>query len=564
MFVRVKTSPNTPKKAVQIVESYRDGDKVRQKIIRHVGMAFNDFELDRLKDLASHIIITMETEVQPSLFNTEELAQLAIESRKAKERQKEEEQALYVDLKKLREEQRIIVGIHEVYGEIYRELGFEKVLGNPRQKVAISKLLQHMVMARIAKPISKRASVKMLDKDFGIKLNLEKVYRMMDMIDDQKEQYIKTLSYKSALGMLKEKINVIFYDTTTLYFESFTEDELKQNGYSKDMKFNQPQVLLAILVTQFGLPIGYQVYPGSQYEGHTLEDALNHLESKYNIDKIIFVADSGLLNDDNLLLLESKGKKYIVGARLKNLPVSLQKDILDKEQYDKTSCQDIPIDSLKVFAYKNDRKLIVCYSKTRAEKDRHDREKAIEKLQKKLQKNKNPKALMSNYGYKKYIKIQGETNIVVDEEKIQKAQLWDGLHGVITNIDDMKAVETLSHYHGLWQIEESFRITKHDLRIRPIFHWTPRRIKAHIAISFMALVCLRHLEYRLALQFKKLSPEVIRNELLHVQLSIVKHIKTGKRYAIPSKITQNARKIYQVIGKKLDDVPFEIKTTNSK
>ena len=134
-----------------------------------------------------------------------------------------------------------------------------------------SNILQHIVMARLGSPKSKRATVSLLEKDFGINLNLNQVYRMMDKIDDTVIEKIQQQAYQSTKSILRDKINVLFYDCTTLYFESFTPDDLKKNGYSKDGKFNQPQVLLALLVTESGLPVGYEVFPGIPSKGiHSL------------------------------------------------------------------------------------------------------------------------------------------------------------------------------------------------------------------------------------------------------------------------------------------------------
>ena len=553
MFVRIKTSPNSPKKSVQIVKSIRNGKSVSQKIVRHVGTALDEEELIKLKELAEFYKAKLEAESNPTLFSPETIAEMAIEARKIKE----EKKSLRVNLKNLREEARVIVGIHEVYGSIYKDLGFDKVIKNPQRNVATNKNLFNIVMARIANPVSKRASVNELEKDFGVKLSLEGVYKMMDKLDNKAIEKIEQLSYSNAQKILKEKINVVFYDCTTLYFESFSEDELKQNGYSKDMKFNQPQVLLGLISTSEGLPIGYELYTGSQYEGSTLKDAVEKLKEKYELDKVVVVADSGLLTQENQDMLDSEGLEYILGARIKNMSKKIEKQILDKSQYRKLT-EEGNEKILKIELSPNKR-LIVTHSQKRAEKDKRDREKAVNKLKKKISKSKNPASLISNYGYKKYIKIEGKTKVELDEEKLAKSAAWDGLHGIITNKKELSAEEILDYYHQLWQIEENFRISKHDLRIRPIYHWTPKRVKAHIAISFMALVCVRHLEYRVKRQYKKLSPEVIRNELLHSQCSILKDITTSKKYCLPSKTTKELKKIYQTVGKKIDSVPFEIK-----
>ena len=553
MYIRIKTTSNSPRKSVQIVESVRDGDKVRQKIVRYVGIAMDGDELRRLIDLAEHIKAKLESEgPQLSLLSSEEAVQHAIEARR-----KDDDSPLYVNLKELEEEQRVVLGIHEVYGKVYEELGFQRALTNPSRQEYNAELLQHMVMARIANPQSKRASVKMLERDFGVTLPLHKIYRMMDAVDDKAISRIQDIAYSSTMSLLNQKVNVLFYDCTTLYFESFSEDELKQNGYSKDLKFNQPQVLLALVATEEGLPLSYDLFPGACFEGHTLIPILKKLRARYELQHVIFVGDRGMLNEENLKCLEEEKFKYIVGAKLRNVSKKLQEDILIADRY--TLCDNNEhIQRIATFDEKNDRKLLVSYSAKRAAKDKADREKSVEKLLKKLAKSQNPKTLLSSYGYKKYLKIAGESTLQFEESKLAEEARWDGLYGVITNVTEKSAENILDHYRGLWQIEECFRVSKHDLKIRPIFHWTSARIKAHVAIAFMSLVCVRHLEYRVGLQYQKLSPEVIRNELLHVQLSFLKHRKTGVCYGVPSKVGPHAKKIYQLIGIKFTTTPFQI------
>lgn len=546
MFVRIKSTPNSPRKSVQIVESVRDGDKVKQRIVRHVGIAMDDQELEQLTTLAEHIKCKIEDERHPLLFPPEKLAKIALESKNQKDKN------LFVNLKELKEEQRTVVGIHDIYGQIYRELEFDTILS---QKTG--DILYNIVMARIANPSSKRASVIDLEQNFGISLNLDRVYRMMDKLDETACKNIRNNAYKNTLRLFDDKVDVVFVDATTLYFESFIEDDLKKKGYSKDLKFNQPQVLLALLVTKQGLPIGYEVFPGSTYEGHMLIPLLEKLKGEYFIDKLIFVADSAMFNEKNLVLLEAAGYEYIVGARLKNLPNDIKNEIVNISHYTTSFQHDDETISLCELTY-NNRRLIISHSTKRAKKDKSDRHEAVKKLQKKLCKNKDPSQLISNYGYKRFLKIKGKACVSLDEEKLSEAAKWDGLHGVITNSKTLNSKELLNQYRGLWQVEESFRITKHDLKVRPIFHWTPERIRAHIAICFMAFTCVRNLEYRAALQYKKISPEAIRKALIGVQTSILRHIN-GSRYAIPSNVPQDARKLYQIMGKKYSTTPYKVK-----
>ena len=541
MFIRVKTTPNSPRKSIQIVESIRKGTKITQKIVRHVGIAMDDSELIRLKELAEFIKCKIEEERHPKLLKPEEIAKRVI---KAKQEKKYQEK-LMINIKNLREEQRSIVGIHEIYGKIYDEIGFKKVLKNPSRNKSSCEILKDIVLARIANPLSKMGSVEMLERDFGIGINLDSVYRMMDKIDKEAEENIQKTAYEHTKKMLSNKVNVVFVDATTLYFESFESDRLRENGYSKDLKFKETQILFALLVTEEGLPVGYQIFPGSTYEGHTLVPILQEIKTRYDLGKVIFVADSGLLNNDNLEALEDNGFEYIVGARIKNVSKKLKEEILNKNNYKKIDdSDDLKINRLK---YKN-RNLIISYSPKRARKDTHERQKNIDRLLKKVQKRVGVKDLMGNYGYKKYINIESNEKLSIDEDKIKADQEWDGLHGVITNAKDMTDTQVLEYYHGLWQVEESFRINKHDLKVRPIFHFKPERIKAHMAISFMAFTCVRNLEYRIKLQYKKLSPEVIRRELLHVQGSLIVDDSTKKQFYLPSKISDTAKKIYKLMN----------------
>jgi transposase len=541
MFIRVKTSKNSPKRSVQIVESYRnEKNQPRQRIVRHLGTAFTDKELERLRDFAQHEIAKLETEKTPSLFKPQQLAEAAIAARSRADK----DEVLQVNLKKLREESRFVTGIHEAFGRVYDEIGFESLFGSRNQ--ASAKNLRNITMARIANPESKRASVKDLSQDFGLNLSLDGVYRMMDRVDEKLIEKAQKMAYESAKSLLNDKISVIFYDCTTLYFESFSEDELKKNGYSKDMKFNQPQVVLGLMATSEGLTIGYEVFPGNQYEGHTLKTMIPRLKQKYNIQRVIFTADSAMLSRNNLEYLETSELEYIVAARLKNL---------DSYWIDKVTGSREP---LRSFDYGQGRRLIVTYNDKLARKNIHDRDKAIDKLQKKLEKSSKPESLISNYGYKRFLKIAGNAEIEIDQEKYAQAASFDGLHGVITNVRDLSDNDVIEHYHGLWQIENCFRVAKHDLQIRPVYHWTPRRVRAHILICFLALTCVNQLAYRVKLRFEQMSAGRMINALNHIQVSVLYHTGNDRRYVLPSKFNEDARKIYRTLGLTVDTAPYRL------
>lgn len=552
MFVRTRER-NNGKVTILIVENVREGSKVHQKTLRTVATVLPE-EVERFKELAEHIKAEMERARKPNLFPALTLAQMVISSRK---RSLNDESPLPINLRKMREESRIVTGIHEIYGSLFDEIGFGRVFKNCPVSGSVMK---DIVMARLSKPCSKRSSSELLKCDFGIDIALEKVYRMMDLLTQKRINQLQDIAWNHSRSLLSQEINLLFYDCTTLYFESFTEDELRSFGYSKDHKFNQGQVLLALMVTREGLPVGYEVFPGNLYEGDTFKFAIEKIKNRYKVKRAVVVADSGLLSKPNIELLEKEKFEFILGARLKSLSTKWQDRMLDNTAYQKIE-KDNEVLRISTYSYTSNRRLIVTHSTKRAEKDRKDREKAIERLLHKLEKSKRPESLISNFGYKKYLTVDGNVQVKVNEEKLEREALWDGLHGVFTNIkeSDMSPQEILSQYHGLWQVEESFRITKHDLRIRPVFHWSAKRIRAHIAICFVAFSLIRFLQHRIRLQTKEsVSAERIRQELYRVQESVIRDIINKERYVIPSKPSQEAVRIYEVMNKKRHVVPFKL------
>ncbi len=580
MFIRVKakTSKKEPdlfRKSVQLVESFREMGKVKQRIVKHIGVAHSEEQLEELKVLATSVQIALENENDVSLFNPEDLTKDILVPKK-------EEDEIYsdedynVDIRTLHEESRVVTGIHDIYGNLFDELNLASVFEaskdtakRPKTPTALAKVVdtfKNIVLARIAQPDSKAASVEILANNFGVTLDLSKVYRMMDDIDDGVIEKLNTLAYNTTKRLFNDKIDVIYFDATTLYFESFSEDEgddaLKKNGYSKDLKFNQPQVVLALMVTKEGLPIGYEAFSGDTFDGHTLIPSLKVLRDKYSIDNVVYVADSGMFNKNNLEELESlegENFNYIVGARIKNLSNDIKEQITDMSNYRELNSE------IKVarFTLDNGRQLIVSHSTKREKKDYNDRIKGIEKLKKRLQGSKSVKDHLSNQGYKKYLQLESSStcdmSITIDEDKIAKDAIWDGLKGLVVNSDStLSDEEILSQYNNLWQVEESFRITKHDLKIRPIYHFKPRRVRAHLAISFAAYMLTRYLEYRVRVQFKKLSPKKIKNLLLGVQTSISVSQTKRIKYALPSNMKVETKRIYSLMGVKAKTTPYII------
>lgn len=560
MFIRIKSTPNSPRKSVQICEGIRKDGKVRQRVLRHVGVAKNEQHLEELKKLAEAIKLQLiEEQKGPFLLPAE---QRSIQARTDKQTTHlppnrvdrpsivyaELPESLTVDLRKLREKQRFVEGFHDVFGKLFRQFGFHNLLSKNQNEI-----LKDILLARIAMPASKLRTQGMLSTDFGKEIALERIYRMMDALILEKDDVQKRV-YAVTERLCFQEAKLLLFDVTTLYFESTDVDELRNFGFSKDQKFHMTQVVLALATTGDGLPIGYRLFPGNTAEISTLLSCLDEWRKTLSIGKVVFVGDRGMMSEKNLQALEQAGVTYVVGSKLKKLPKSMQEQILQgRRQTDES--KDL---SVQEFRQENGRRLVVSHSLTRSVKDKKDRERGIAKVYKRIGKGKNLKQLVPNYGYQKFLKTEGEGKLLLDEEKILEEEKWDGFHGVITNAPEMTVAELQGHYRRLWVIEESFRIQKHNISIRPIYHFKSERIEAHILLCYMAFAMIRCLEFYMEKQQEPVTIEEMQNELWRVQASILKDEETGRQYRVPSQTPQKAKKIYQALGIERSLQPHEL------
>lgn len=548
MFVRLIKKPNDHV-SVRIVESKREGKKVKQKTICCVGHTHKDNKekIQMFKKLGDKLITDMKEEIQMVFSDIPR-------SFPPKKKPVEEFQEDLVHAKDLKEESRISMGCSDIFGLAYEQLDLRGVFGKGLRQSQVSELLKEITLCRLEEPSSKRKSVKIIRRVRNRQFHLDRVYRMMDKIYE-KEGLIKKRLCQRTLGLFKERVDVVFFDVTTLYFESFKSDEMRRSGFSKDNKVKETQVLLALMTTSEGLPLGYELFPGNIYEGNTLIRAVESMSSCYDIRERLVVADRGMFSRLNLLELDKKGMRFIVGARLRHLKRS-EKDRILNEAPSFLKGGSLRRKEFWMREFEREgRRLIVSYDRRRADKDRKEREKVLEKIRRKMRKGKvSLLDLAGNRGVKKYLKMErkGVKTACLDEVRIEEDRVWDGFCAVITNHPTKKPLEVIDRYRNLWQIEAAFRLNKHDLKMRPIYHWTPKRIKAHVLICFIAYGLACFVRYSLKQSNIKLSFERISEELSYVQYSIVKDTKTGRRFRLPSRATATQRAIYEVFNKKLN------------
>ena len=344
--------------------------------------------------------------------------------------------------------------------------------------------LRLLAIARVCQPKSKVATVDYLKRCFHEDVKLHKVYRYMDTLYSTQREKIQNISVEHTRGLLGGRIGIVFYDVTTLYFESSREDVLRCPSFSKDGKTAESQIVLGLLVSRDGYPLSYNIFNGSQYEGRTFIPIIDDFVQRFSLSDFIVVADSGLLSRKNITLLKAAGYKFILGGRIKKESAAVQDWVLSLEK-DSRKLHETSINA--------DERIIISYSDERAGKDRRNRERGIQRLRKAYASGRISKKNINQRGYNKFPTIENDVMVNIDEAKIEADARWDGLKSYVTNTD-LSAADVIEQYHGLWVVERAFRITKGALEARPIFHFTERRIEAHICICFVAYKLYKELE----------------------------------------------------------------------
>jgi transposase len=385
-------------------------------------------------------------------------------------------------------EQITVQGTEHLLGTIFNKIGFGRIT---------DVLFRQLVIARLCFPASKLKTTDFLSKYQFFSIDVQHVYRYLDKFYKTQKELVQQISYAHTLSILGGEVSIVFYDVTTLYFEIDDDDDLRKTGFSKDGKHQHPQIVLGLLVSIEGYPLAYDIFEGNKFEGHTMLPVIDAFKRKYDLDKLVVIADSGLLSNDNIQELQKNGYSFILGARIKAETQSIKEKIISLKLNNGDS---------QIINKKEQLRLVISFSESRAKKDKANREKGLRKLEKQLRSGRLTKANINNRGYNKYLKLEGEIKISIDPQKLADDARWDGLKGYLTNTKLTKE-EIIDNYGHLWKIEKAFRISKHDLRIRPIFHRLKRRIEAHICIAFVAYKVYKELERQLREKKSVLSPE---------------------------------------------------------
>ncbi len=494
MYLRkVKNKSNT---SVQVVEKVSG----KRKIVKHMGTARNELELIELvKRGLKYIEDCRIKEGRISLFdnrfNQSELKELL---------------------------SKVIFGkvmdtvSYKFFDFYYHFLGLDVLKDN---------CFKDLVIARILNPTSKLETRNYLEERLNHKYSLTEIYRGMKKASDGGyKEIIEDLLFDFVKTNISSVISVLFFDVTTLYYESFTEDDFRKNGFSKDKKSNQPQIVVSLTVTKQGFPVHMQAFEGNTFEGHTMLPVMKGSIKKHSLKDIVLVADAGMLSEKNTDELEAENLKFIVGARLGNLSSKTFENVINVPKIDGQT---------ERFELTKTKFLVINYSTKRATKDKSDREKQLKRANYALN---NPSNLTKNYKFLK--KEKGTKNEwKINEAKLQKAELLEGLKGYVTNALELTNTEIITKYQELWQVEKAFRITKSDLSARPIFHTVKEKILTHMLIVFTSLAITRYAEIK-----NNKSTKKILHLLSQIKEVTIKDKVSGEQISKFTEITSEEQK----------------------
>lgn len=317
----------------------------------------------------------------------------------------------------------------------------------------------------------------------------------------------------------------MFLDCVPIKVNSAWSDESRRRRRVKGKPLDGERVLLVMVTSSEGLPLGFDVLPDTACAGQGLALALNETLRRSKLEQAVCVGDRNWLDDASLAAIDESGQGYLVDALPRLMPEELHSAILDLDSY--RPMEELEEVQVKELEHEGRRIFVFC-SAERVARDVHLRRDSVNRLRCRVRRGGDPKGIGQRA--KQFISKDSKGGSIVDKDKIAESERWEGFEGYVTNQQNLRAVDALAHHRGLRQLEYSFRVTRHDLRVRPIFQWTPELVRAHVAIAFIACACERQLACRLAKMQYPMSRAAIQ-ETLSKQMFLLYRIASGsKRY----------------------------------
>ena len=428
---------------------------------------------------------------------------------------------------------------------IWQELELDRILAGAadgrRFGFDVEATIRALVMSRILEPGSDKGILSWRDQVYLpelAQLQLQHLYRGLDFLTEIKEQLESSLLQVLSRRLLVD-LNLVLFDTTSVYFEGDGPGELAKRGYSRDRRSDRPQVILGLLTTADGLPLSHVVLPGNTADPKSLRQAMALAARHLPISRMILVMDRGMVSEEGLKQLEAMGLEYIAGLRYRQL---VTRDALRRGgRYRKVA------DNLLVKeAYGGPRRLVICYNPQEATRDRATREEMVRYLEAQLAA-KGIKGLMKNRAAKRYLTVESQ-NASINRKRIAQDRANDGKWVLVTNTS-LPAEDVALAYKGLWQVERAFRTLKTPLEIRPVYHWADRRVLGHIAACVLAYLLEKVLERKLAAAGLDLSADTALAKLRRLRAATVR--LGSKEFVLPTEADEEQEAILRACGAQL-------------
>lgn len=443
----------------------------------------------------------------------------------------------------------------------------EQLLKGRRFEFPIERAIFLTVLHRLFEPGSDRAADKWKES-YQIEgcedLQLHHLYRAMGWLGDElprKEQADKTpFAPRCNKDLIEEalfarrrdlftQLQLVFFDTTSIYFEGQGGETIGQRGYSKDHRPDLKQMIVGAVLDAEGRPICCELWPGNTADVTTLIPVVDRLRSRFGVTKVCIVADRGMISKETIEELEKKERswQYILGARMRSQNEVKDEVLARAGRYrlvhpQRTTSRDpapLKVKEVRV----EGRRYIVCLNDDEARKDAADRQAIVASLREKLRIGE--KSLVGNKGYRRYLSSTGPDHFQIDEAKIEEEARYDGKWVLRTNMD-LDTAEVALQYKRLWMVEAWFRSNKSLLQTRPIYHQCDETIRGHVFCSFLALVLRQELETRLAQDGHKLEWADVIQDLDRLQ--VVEVEQDGKRFLLRSEVQGTCGTVLRAAG----------------
>ncbi|GAX88401.1 IS1634 family transposase [Effusibacillus lacus] len=431
-----------------------------------------------------------------------------------------------------------------LFRKIWEQLGMgrflRKLLDDVEVAVQYEEAIFAMVLNRLMDPFSKyrifRQWVQTVYAQGLDEIQLHHYYRALDFLAEYKD-LIEQQLYGRLTDLTTLDLDLVFYDTTSTYFEGDETDELAQYGYSKDHRGDRKQVVIGLLMTKQGIPIAHQVFPGNLHDTKTFGRVIEDLKKRFSVRKVILVGDRGMVSETNLEQIRTLGMEYVVGVKLRKSQQA-QELLSIRGRYKKIR-KNLEIKSKEI----NGETYVLCYNPDAAVRDETSRKVILEKLQSKLDQL-GPSGLVKNRAYSKYLTID-KASARIDETKVEEDAKFDGKYAIRTN-SSLTPDEAALVYKELWRVEQAFRNLKDNLELRPMYHRRESRIRGHIMVCFLALVMESYLALRLKETGCTMSVKDVLHDVSQMKASLIR--VEGQEQIIRTELHGEANAAFVAIG----------------